>query len=71
MINPQWFELPISRTKFHGPKDVRAIDVRLYMYVGAYLRRNECLVKRSFVGSYVRKRVCTDIAHMYACTIFE
>ena len=30
MINPQWLELPISRTKFHGPRDVRAIEVRLY-----------------------------------------
>ena len=31
MINPQWLELPISRTSFHGPKDVRAIEVRLYL----------------------------------------
>ena len=30
MINPQWLELPISRTNFHGPKAVRAIKVRLY-----------------------------------------
>ena len=30
MINPQWFELPMSRTSFHGPKDVRGIEVRLY-----------------------------------------
>ena len=30
MINPQWLELPMSRTDFHGPKDVRAIEVRLY-----------------------------------------
>ena len=30
MINPQWPELPMSRTNFHGPKDVRAIEVRLY-----------------------------------------
>ena len=29
MINPQWLELPISRTNFHGPKDVRAIEVWL------------------------------------------
>ena len=26
----QWLELPISRTNFNGPKDVRAIEVRLY-----------------------------------------
>ena len=31
MINPQWLELPMSRTNFYGPKDVRAIEVRLYM----------------------------------------
>ena len=32
MINPQWLELPMSRTNFHGPKDVRATEVRLYMF---------------------------------------
>ena len=31
MINPQWLELPMSRTIFYGPKDVRAIEVRLYV----------------------------------------
>ena len=31
IINPQWLELPMSRTHFHGPKDVRAIEVRLYL----------------------------------------
>ena len=29
-INPQWLELPISRTNFHGPKEVWAIEVLLY-----------------------------------------
>ena len=29
MINPQWLELPMSRSIFYGPKDVRAIEVRL------------------------------------------
>ena len=33
MINPHWFELPMSRTNFHGPKDVRAIEVRLYVRI--------------------------------------
>ena len=28
--NPQWLELPMSLTNFHGPKDVRALEVRLY-----------------------------------------
>ena len=31
MINPQWLELLMSRTNFHGLKDVRAIEVRLYI----------------------------------------
>ena len=31
MINLPWLELPMVRTVFHGPKDVRAIEVRLYM----------------------------------------
>ena len=30
MINPQLLELPISRTNFHGPNNVRAIVIRLY-----------------------------------------
>ena len=37
MINLQWLELPISRTNFHGPKDVRALrfDYMLVTTVGA------------------------------------
>ena len=31
MINPRWLELPVSRTNFHGPKDVPATEVRLYL----------------------------------------
>ena len=30
MIKPQWLELTISRTNFHGSKDVRAIEVQQY-----------------------------------------
>ena len=30
MINPLWLELPLSRTYFKGPRDVRAIEVLLY-----------------------------------------
>ena len=30
MINPQWLELLMSQTIFYGPKDVGAIDLRLY-----------------------------------------
>ena len=31
MIKPQWLDLSISRTNFHGPNDVRCIEVRLYV----------------------------------------
>ena len=31
MINPQWLELPMTQTIFYGPKDVQAIEVRLYI----------------------------------------
>ena len=37
MINQQMFELPISRTNFHGPKHVWAIEVRLYIEIGVFL----------------------------------
>ena len=30
MINTHTLELPMSGTNFHGPKGVRAIEVRLY-----------------------------------------
>ena len=33
MINLHWFELPMALTIFHGPKDVRAIEVRLYSVI--------------------------------------
>ena len=33
MINPQWLKLPMFRTNFHGPKDVRDIEIRLYFVV--------------------------------------
>ena len=42
MINPQWLELPLSRINFHGPKDVRAIEVLLYIIL-----TNPCSRSRS------------------------
>ena len=32
MINLHWLELPMARLIFHGPKGVRAIEVRLYVH---------------------------------------
>ena len=31
IINPHLLEQPLSRTNFHGPKGVQAIEVRLYL----------------------------------------
>ena len=33
MINTQWFELPMSITRFNSSKDVRAIEVRLCLHL--------------------------------------
>ena len=33
IINPQWLELPLSRTNFYSLKGVRAIEVRLYIVI--------------------------------------
>ena len=30
--NVPWLKQPLSRTNFHGPKEVRAIEVRLYTF---------------------------------------
>ena len=37
MINLHRLELPMTRTIFHGPKGVRAIEVRLYMDLVNYI----------------------------------
>ena len=49
MINPQWLELPMSRMNFHGPKDVRAIEVRLYKY-------DELVSRFSVLGKFICKK---------------
>ena len=36
MINPKWLKLRMSRTILLGPKDVKAIEVRLYMLNGLW-----------------------------------
>ena len=42
MINHQWLELPISRISYHGPKDFRAIEVRVYLSIYLSMRRYRC-----------------------------
>ena len=46
--NPPWLEIPLSRTNFHGPKGVRAIEVRLY--IGKQIGNHKL---RSFTYSFV------------------
>ena len=46
MINLHRLELPMSRTNFHGPKDVRAIEVRLYVYDAASQWAHGVLIQR-------------------------
>ena len=48
MIKPQWLELPMFRTNFHGPKDVRAIEVRLYPCLLFNLKLIFCLQRTGF-----------------------
>ena len=38
MINPQWLKLRMSGKYFHGPIDVRVIEVRLYIIYQLYIR---------------------------------
>ena len=44
MINPQWLELPMSRSNLQGPKDIRLIEVRLYM---DYLYDGRAMIMKS------------------------
>ena len=52
MNNPQWLELPMSQTNFHGPKDVRAIEVRLYYSIQTY--RQWTISVKYFVAAVIR-----------------
>ena len=44
IINPEWLELPKSRTDYHSPKDVRAIEVRLYNISAAIIKGSTRIV---------------------------
>ena len=49
MINPQWLELPMSRRNFHGPEDVRAIEVRLYVGISPKVKKHKIIVRLSLL----------------------
>ena len=53
MINLHWLELPMARTIFHGPKGVRAIEVRLYASeVLPFMGNFSCIFK--YLVSYAK-----------------
>ena len=58
MINVQWLELPISRTNVHGPQDVGAIAVRLYVL--------RYLLYKDSVPSNIDKPQC-EKAYLLTC----
>ena len=54
MINPHWLELSLSQINFHGPKGVRAIEVRLYdSWVKSAHVHNAYVVVPLISGHYV------------------
>ena len=56
MINTHYIELPLSRTNFHGPKGVRAIEVLLYIV---------CIIYSIF---YVKARLLKD--KLFVCVFY-
>ena len=61
MINPQWLELPMSRTIFYCPKDVRAIDVRLYIHIQIYI-----LLEKNISYLMDKPQKCSLRKHAYS-----
>ena len=51
MINPQWLELPISRTNFHGPKKIRVIEFDC-TYFFLYLSRSWQLQTKTCIPGF-------------------
>ena len=57
MINFLWLELPTSRINFHGPKDVQAIEVLLYLKnVSKEVMRNNDQTNATYELIDARKR---------------
>ena len=59
MNNPLWLKLLISRTNFHGPKDIRVIEVRRY-FVSLQFYNYKCVqlwcsTEPEFYGDLVYK----------------
>ena len=66
MINPQWLKPPMSRTIFYGPKDVRAIEVRLY--VALYCTESFIIIPHLDMTSIIYvERDITAPNHLISC----
>ena len=62
MVNLRWLELPMARTIFHGPKGVRAIEVRLYLAGIPHRELNPSLSQNLPIQTYgfTRTVTCTN-----------
>ena len=54
MVKPQWLGLLMSRTNFHGPKDVRAIEVRHFLQDCLCAQGKPRSACASYPGSLIR-----------------
>ena len=55
MMNTHKLELPLFRTNFHGPKGVRAIEIRLYLFQTVNLGNLELLYPKltCYIKDYI------------------
>ena len=71
MTNTHLLELPLSRTYFHGPKDVRAIEVRLYVYDNYYTIMVSEITNRSFAKNFFFSCCCINFhEHLHTLIYF-
>ena len=55
IINTHWLELPFTRTNFQGPKDVQAVEVKMFM--GAIQLYIGKMLKSDFRKYYLRQMI--------------
>ena len=59
MTDPQWLELPISRTNFPCPKDILAIEVQLYLEKYCELKKDR---EAAGKGKWGNSSLCIQLA---------
>ena len=69
-LRPQWLELTMSRTNFHGPKDVRASEVRLNFLT---LRLIYIISNEGFwvASEYISSDMCSQRRVRSACAFAQ